>query len=159
MCGEYKADEEFYVDRRIASGRDSRCKTCCRLRGKAYNKLPEHRARALETRRAWNAAKENWPAIILYSAKARAKKQGIEFSLTTEDVVIPERCPVLGIVLSKSQKSRTDNSPSIDRIDSSKGYVRGNVAIISDRANRIKNDGNAAEHQLIADWIRRQNVA
>jgi len=46
-----------------------------------------------------------------------------------------------------------ENSPSLDRIDSKKGYVPGNVMIMSWRANRIKNDGTAAEHKKIAEFL------
>lgn len=92
--------------------------------------------------------------------KRRAKNAGIEFDLTEEDIVIPERCPILGVILERGTDGRASpNSPSVDRIDSTKGYVRGNIAVMSYRANVIKNDGNAAEHRLIADWIDRQNVA
>jgi hypothetical protein len=51
-----------------------------------------------------------------------------------------------------------DNSPSLDRINPEKGYVRGNIAIISYRANRMKADGTADEHRLIAEWIRRMTT-
>jgi hypothetical protein len=50
--------------------------------------------------------------------------------------------------------SRTENSVTFDRIDPSKDYISGNVVIISWRANRIKNDGTAEEHQKIADFIK-----
>jgi hypothetical protein len=46
-----------------------------------------------------------------------------------------------------------DYSYSLDRVDNNKGYVPGNVAVISGRANKIKNCGSAAEHRRIANWI------
>jgi hypothetical protein len=42
---------------------------------------------------------------------------------------------------------------SLDRIDSSKGYIKGNVWVISLRANRIKNDSTPQELRLIADKV------
>lgn len=48
---------------------------------------------------------------------------------------------------------KQDNSYSLDRIDSSKGYVKGNIWVISLRANRIKNDSTPQELRLIADKV------
>lgn len=98
--------------------------------------------------------------ILYMSAQARAKKKKLEFSIKFEDVFIPEYCPVLGIKIDKfledtsqSHESRA-SSPSLDRIDSSKGYIKGNVAVISYRANILKGQGTAEQHRLIASWIR-----
>jgi len=48
---------------------------------------------------------------------------------------------------------KSDCLPTVDRIDSSKPYEIGNIAIISWKANIIKNSGTAEEHRRIADWI------
>ena len=45
-------------------------------------------------------------------------------------------------------------SPSIDRIDSTKGYTKDNIQIISWRANRIKNDSTPEELMQIATYMR-----
>jgi hypothetical protein len=91
---------------------------------------------------------------LLSSAKRRAKDKGIEFSITDEDIVIPEKCPALGLVLRSGQGiTGSDCSPSLDRIDNSKGYIKGNVAIISFRANTLKNSATARELKLIADYV------
>jgi len=101
--------------------------------------------------------------ILLMSATARAKKKKLDFSIKHEDVLIPEYCPILGIKIDKfledasqSHQSRI-SSPSLDRIDSSKGYVKGNVAVISYKANVIKGQGTAKQHRLIANWIRKNS--
>ncbi len=95
---------------------------------------------------------------ILTRANQRAKEKGLEFSIGPEDVVTPEVCPILGIKLEiGNQGGPTDSSPSLDRIDSKLGYVKGNVWVISNRANRLKNDGTAEEHDLIAKAIRGKN--
>jgi hypothetical protein len=75
-----------------------------------------------------------------------------------ETLEIPDVCPILGLTLNydgvkKSGWTRTDNSPSIDRIDSSKGYTIGNIQIISWRANRIKNDSTPEELMKIAKYM------
>lgn len=81
--------------------------------------------------------------------------KGLEFSLTEADLVIPTHCPILGIELAYNfGKGRAlANSFSLDRIDNTKGYVPGNVAVISWRANMIKSSGTAEEHRRIAAWM------
>jgi hypothetical protein len=86
--------------------------------------------------------------------RKRNNTKGWEFTITMDDLVWPSHCPVLGIELDWFSPRVAENSPSFDRIDSSKGYVPGNVRIMSWRANRIKNDGTAEEHEKIASWMR-----
>lgn len=66
---------------------------------------------------------------------------------------IPAICPVLGIPITALNSRRSDDSISIDRVDSQKGYVDGNLMWISWRANRIKADASSDELRLIADYI------
>lgn len=92
---------------------------------------------------------------MFMNAKGRAKATNIPIEITYKDIVVPDTCPVLGIKIvsnynpriymaeKKQGKSRlvgmqTDNSPSLDRIIPQKGYVKGNIWVISQRANRIK---------------------
>ena len=86
--------------------------------------------------------------------KANAKKRGIEFTITLDDLVIPDICPVLGIKLNRSPDSKhAGNAPTIDRIDPSKGYAAGNIAVISHRANRKKQDCTIQELRKILDYM------
>lgn len=85
--------------------------------------------------------------------KANAQKSGIEFEINFGELTFPTHCPILGIELDYFSDGRVENSVSFDRIDPKKGYVSGNVVIVSWRANRIKNDGSADEHQKIADFL------
>ena len=87
--------------------------------------------------------------------KANATKTGWEWSITFGELDWPTHCPILGMELDYFLEYRAENSPSFDQIDSGKGYIPGNVQIISWRANRIKNDGNAEEHQKIADYLKK----
>lgn len=89
-------------------------------------------------RRAYvKSMQDNDPRLYLHtSAKHRAKRKGVTFSITVEDIVIPTHCPILGIELSFGGSQ--ENSPSLDKINNSLGYVPGNVQVISYRANRIK---------------------
>jgi hypothetical protein len=96
---------------------------------------------------------------IYHRAKQNAEIRGLEFNLTMKDIPdIPEFCPVFPWIplesrTGKGRKGRHSNSPSLDRIDSSRGYVPGNIRIISLRANVLKSDGTPQEFgALIQDW-------
>jgi hypothetical protein len=88
-------------------------------------------------------------------SKARAKKAGIEFTLTRSgiaDMTVPITCPVLGIPIRMERGKRTDNSLSIDRIDSSQGYTPDNVVFVSWRVNRLKNDATLQEMRQMVEF-------
>lgn len=93
---------------------------------------------------------------MLYSTRSRAKRKGMAFNLTSDDLVLPERCPVLGIPLIVGDGKLCQNSPSLDRIDNTKGYVRGNVIIVSHRANAIKNDATVEELGKVYRFYKRR---
>ena len=98
---------------------------------------------------------------IWRNRKKEAEKDDVPFDITVADIAnIPEKCPVLGIPLKQVwlEGGRSDNSPSIDKFIPEKGYVKGNIHIISYRANRLKNDGTPEEWLKIADWCQRENV-
>jgi hypothetical protein len=86
--------------------------------------------------------------LIWYRAKDNSIKYNKEFNIELHDIIIPSHCPYLNIELTTEPiNSSKPNYYSIDRIDSSKGYVKGNVQIISLLANTMKN--NATIEQLI----------
>lgn len=93
---------------------------------------------------------------LFNTKKAGAKRGGRAFNLVFEDIVWPERCPVTGHVLNYSGKAKDKNTASFDRLDSSQDYVKGNVFIISLRANLVKRDGTEKEHRQIARWMAEQ---
>ena len=89
---------------------------------------------------------------LLARARERAKQRGWEFSITKEDIVIPEKCPLLGITIIPKAKDRC-HSPSLDRIDSSRGYTPDNIQVVSSRANTLKNDATITELEtLLTNW-------
>lgn len=91
---------------------------------------------------------------IKYRAKkANAERIGIEFTIPFSEIEFPTHCPVLGMELDYFAEGVQENSVSFERLNHAVGYVVGNVKIVSWRANRIKNNGTAAEHRLIADYI------
>jgi hypothetical protein len=95
-------------------------------------------------------------AKSLIRTKSYAKRVGIPFSITATDLLpVPKRCPVLRIPLRYGTRRDRCNTPSIDRIVPKRGYVPGNVMIISYRANRIKNNATPRELQLVAKFYSR----
>lgn len=94
--------------------------------------------------------------MLLKRARVRASKLKLHFDLNETDIAVPANCPILGIELRVVQgegKRPHDCSPSLDRIDPNKGYVRDNVAVISQRANRIKNNATRDELAALLAWM------
>lgn len=88
---------------------------------------------------------------MIHNVRHRAKQTGMAFTLTPEDIVIPDICPVLGFPMVFSHPN-IDFRPSLDRWDNSLGYVPGNVRVISYRANRIKTNATATELYAVAAY-------
>ena len=96
---------------------------------------------------------------FLRLARHRAKKQGLPFNLTVDDITIPEYCPILGIKLESGIGKgllRADNIASLDKFTPEKGYVRGNVWVISWRANRLKSDATLEELENIVSALKKR---
>lgn len=89
---------------------------------------------------------------MLIGARARAKFRNVPFSITEEDIVIPKKCPVLGFSLEFG--AGRNNTPSLDCIVPELGYVPGNVAVISVKANSIKNDMTEEDLLALLKYIR-----
>lgn len=129
----------FYVNKMYADGHSNWCKLCTRdysISHNAERRDKDHRYR------------------LYVSSKINAKRKGFEHNISPIDIPSPVTCLYLGIKLEykalflDDKKLRVYNAPSIDRIDSSKGYIRGNIQVISDLANRMK--ANATNEQLLA---------
>ncbi len=94
-------------------------------------------------------------AKLLYkNIKSRCKRTGREFSIELEDIIIPEKCPVFGFELKREDKQTWMYAPSVDRIDSSKGYIKGNVTVVSRRANILKRDATVKELELLLNYYK-----
>ena len=96
---------------------------------------------------------------ILNNKPGRSRLEGVPFDLDIDYVVdiFPKdyRCPILKKKMVWSNTSRNPDSPSLDRIDPQKGYVNGNMAWISNRANTMKNDATFEEIELIYNWFKK----
>lgn len=129
-----------------------------------YAEDAEYRERAKEAARRWRDANKARaqelkdkhaanPAFKLWStAKNRALKAGVEFNIELSDVVVPATCPILGIPLVVQSGKVGSNSPSLDRIHPDKGYTKGNVQVISYRANSMKSNATPQDLLRFAHW-------
>lgn len=94
-------------------------------------------------------------AKLLYkNIKSRCKRIGREFSIDLEDIIIPQKCPVFGFELKREDKQTWMSAPSVDRIDSSKGYIKGNVTVVSRRANILKRDATVEELEQLFNYYK-----
>lgn len=123
------------------------CSDCLSNDRKAY--YVENKGRITELKRKRELAN---PEMLMYlRAKSRAKRKHIQFNLDITDIVIPDKCPVFNTPFVFGRKS--PHNASLDRIDPTKGYIKGNIVVISYRANSIKNDATPAELRKVADYV------
>lgn len=93
---------------------------------------------------------------LLENAKRRALKYSLDFNLTPSDLTLPSHCPLLQIPLKVSDTGYSnDYSPTLDRIDPSRGYIKDNVQIISMKANQMKSNAYLFEIELLAINLRK----
>lgn len=147
-CKIEKPKSEFYVDRRAKGGFNSRCKQCLdglRVgRKDAHKYFMKHRAKCL-----------------MDTAKKRARKKGLPYDLDNYRLEIQQRidngvCAVSGFPLNMNG-GRTFDSPSLDRIDPSKGYVYSNIRIICDLMNMALSDwGEEVLYAVVTSWLRKR---
>lgn len=120
---------------------------------KAYarKKYQEHKQQKDLANKKWSVDHPEYRLWI--AAKTRAAKRNLAFDLDWRaDIVIPSHCPVLGIPLLYGKGKPTHNSPTIDRIDNKKGYVKSNIIVVSYRANTLKRDGTLDELKKILNF-------
>jgi hypothetical protein len=126
-------------------------KRVARVQARNYKR---QKALGWPNRRKWKAG-ENGAIRLLNSARQTAWVAGRKFSLKRGDIVVPRRCPVLGIPLFFTVGRRTNNTPSIDRINNRKGYTPENIVVVSWRANDLKRDMTYDELQRLARFYAR----
>lgn len=125
------------------------CVTCAEEGNTRYSRNREDRlAKAKEYQKTWRRA---YPErAMLSGVKSTALMKHLAFDLTIDDINIPELCPVLGLPMDRRDR---DHTPSVDRRDNSKGYVKGNIRIISNRANRLKGEASIDEVRAILAYM------
>jgi hypothetical protein len=119
---------------------------------------PEGRAK----QRAYYVACQSKPAMRIQNLIKKAKSRAAAKGLPCSDALFakikanpPTRCVCCGAAFDYSlDKGHNNASASFDRVDNTRGYVEGNLAVICRRCNRIKADATADELSLIAAYIR-----
>ncbi len=117
-----------------------------------YSELSQAKKRA-SCERSRKYRVKYYERYLVVRLRRKAEKLGLPFDLTEEDVVVPSVCPVLGIPIEKDGRGQRDTAPSVDRTIPGRGYVQGNVAVISMKANRIKNDATLEELRLVVQYM------
>jgi hypothetical protein len=89
-------------------------------------------------------------------AKSRAASLGVPFDLTPEflESIWTDYCPITGKLMSPQANRSDEAAPELDRIVPEKGYTKGNVAFISRKMNRIKNNVSIQELELLLKWMK-----
>ena len=107
-----------------------------------YDKLLQHPYFKRTTRKSISQR-----VTEIRNSKYCAKRRGIYFDLKYTDFELPEYCPILGIKIEYEGDGNSPNHATLDRIDNSKGYIPGNIMIISRLANAMKNEATFEQLQ------------
>lgn len=138
------------------------CKDCCKtLTDKVKKRILREKVNGYhdkEKEQRRNSHKRNIIWVMLHRAEERAKKYGYEFNLTKEDIVIPDKCPLLEVPFVLGKKGDYEYTPTIDRIDNNKGYTKDNIQIITKKANSMKNSASFEELKIFCTNILRYSL-
>ena len=156
-CGKELPLEAFNKDNAKADGRRARCRECDAAYFQQKYKDPEwqqkHKQRSKDRRIRLKDEDphELWAYDSVANARQRAKKAGVMCNIDLDYVrsLVVDTCPLLGLPLIYAQIKLSDNSPTLDRKRPSLGYTKGNLAVISHRANRLKSDATVEELQTL----------
>lgn len=129
------------------------CKICVSSRRKGYQS-PNHKENDRKYRNSTRAElyKKNPQYYLWYIAKKRAEKQGHEFSIKPEDIIVHEFCPIIGSKLDVLTNN-IETGMSLDRVDNRRGYIPGNVHAISRRGNLRKSDLSIQEVKNLLKYM------
>jgi len=168
-CKEVKDSHEFYISTKYSKrGYDYRCKKCCKSRSVAQHF--ENRDAILlkwkNTRDSLTTEQKKDIAIkskewyrnsikkrLLARAKDRSKRLGMYCNIDISDIIITEKCPLLEIPFEYGSTHNKWLTYSIDRIDNTKGYVKGNIQIITYLANTMKSKATIPQLRTFAKNI------
>lgn len=113
----------------------------------------EYRSRLKRNSRKYEHSERGIIKTMLNNARKRASLFHLDYNLDVDDIILPEECPILKHKFEIGTTGGTKYSYSLDRIDPSKGYVKGNVQVISRLANAMKNNASPEELKLFAQYI------
>lgn len=139
-CKEVKLFSAFSINKATKDGLQAKCKPCDNAYQKSRKELKN------EWSKEYQKARRKDPKyrlqMLLNASKQRAILKNREHTITLKDLKdlypLDNKCPVFGFELEWNNAGFRETSPSIDRIDSSKGYTKDNIQIISWKANRLK---------------------
>jgi hypothetical protein len=163
-CKQEKLLQEFAGKTRTKDGLDYWCRQCNRVSrqnyyfsesGKEYWSQYKARPEYKEDQRRWHRQhrEQNLPKYLWKAARKRAQQKCLPFTITVDDIIIPEACPILEIPIAASLIKISDSSPTLDRIDNDLGYVPGNIQVISYLANSMKRNASIKQLKSFASWI------
>lgn len=138
------------------------CNDCCSILSNAdkkrimRDKLEGYKEKEYRDKR--ESRIRNMQHYLWKRAKQRALKYNLDFNIDESDIIIPKICPILEVPLKWGTKGDYEYSPSIDRIDNEKGYIKGNIMIISKRANTMKNSATIQELKIFCKNILRYSL-
>jgi hypothetical protein len=157
VCKVDKPLTDYYNDRRSPGGRSTWCKPCQKQWRTTNTVRRCKRARELKRAKWDENPKLAWVLRAYQSASSHAKQCNVPFTVTKADIawVVEDICPVFGTPLRYERGSgqRTENSPSLDRVKPELGYAKGNIRVVSWRANRLKSDATVEELLAIVRYM------
>lgn len=149
----------FIIARKSHTGRMWCCKDCFDanpgISQNNYRKRFDEDFKTLIYAQKRDSRIRNFVHAMWKAAKKRAEEKDLEFNIDESDIIIPEICPILEVPLVFGTKDNYDYSPSLDRIDNTKGYIKGNVWVISKKANTMKSSATLQELYKFATNILR----
>ena len=165
-CNKLKPNSEYSVslNKRVENslGRAfvSQCKSC-RANYNSSRKVLDRRKELAPIQR--NKHRLN---VIFWSSKQNAKKRNLEHSIDLEYIkelfeIQKGLCYYTGkeMFSDTREKENNENSVSLDRFDSSKGYIKGNIVLCRWVINRMKNDINFKDFlQIISEINKKHNI-
>jgi len=147
-CRQEKKLTDFYKTNNTTDGRQYVCIVCMRSDNEKAFEAKRERAAKLD------AIDGGLARYLINMARKRAKEKGLEITIQPKDLDIPRVCPILLVPMERHTGKVSNNNYSLDRLDSTKGYVPGNVRVISWRANYVKNNLSLEEAERLVAYMK-----
>lgn len=156
-CGRTLPYSAFNQDKAKADGRRNRCRECdaayfqAKYADPEWRKLHTQRSKDRRKRLKSDDPMQLWAEDAVANAKQRARKYQLLCDIDLEHVrnLVVDTCPLLGLPILYAGSVVSDCSATLDRKNPTLGYTKGNIAVISHRANRLKSDSTIEELQLL----------